>query len=263
MSAFYDAAVYDARVVAPPGDVDFYAGLAAKSHADGHPVLELACGTGRVAIPVARHGIRVVGLDASTEMLALAREKSAGMGTVRWVDGDMRNFELPERFGLAFIPFRSFQHLLTIEDQLSCLRCIGRHLVPCGLLAVNIFNPDIVVMGQWLGAKLGGLQRRRDDYRHPRTGRIAKGWETRIYRTAQQEVESTFLDEELDDEGVVVSRVYRDLRLRYTFRFEMEHLLVRAGFEVEALYGDFFGGEFRDTSPEMVWLARWPEVHER
>ncbi|MCI0850261.1 MAG: class I SAM-dependent methyltransferase, partial [Chloroflexi bacterium] len=58
------------------------------------------------------------------------------------------------------------------------------------------------------------------------------------------------------EDGSVVSRVYRDLRLRYIFRYEMEHLLARAGFEIEALYGDFFGGDFQDSSPEMVWIAR-------
>ncbi len=258
MSEFYDPAVYDARAEGVPGDVDFFLRLAKEAHAAGHPVLELACGSGRVAIPIARAGVRVVGLDLSPAMLARAREKSAGMDTVRWEEGDMRSFDLPERFGLVFIPYRSFQHLLTVDDQLSCLRCIHRHLVPGGRLAIDIFNPDIVTIGQWLSTKRGGLQRRRDDYRHPRTGRISKRWETRAYRTAGQEVESTFLDEELDDEGAVVSRIYRDLRLRYIFRFEMQHLLERTGFEIEALSGDFFGGPFEDTSPEMVWVARRP-----
>ena len=190
------------------------------------------------------------------EMLARAAEKSVGLETVRWVEGDMQDFELPERFGLAFIAFRSFQHMLTVEDQLSCLRCIRGHLVPAGRLAIDIFNPDIVVMGQWLGAKRGGIERRRDDYTDPRSGRTVKAWETRTYHPGTQEVASDFIDERLDEEGVVVSKVYRGLKLRYTFRYEMEHLLVRTGFEVEALYGDCFGGQFEDTSPEMVWVAR-------
>ena len=256
MSDFYDPQLYDARAEGVPGDVDFFQRLGREAHTAGQPLLELACGTGRVALPIAREGVRVVGLDLSSAMLGLAREKSEGLSTVRWVEGDMRAFELPERFGLVFIPYRSFQHLLTVADQLSCLRCIHRHLVPGGRLALNIFNPDIVVMGQWLGARRGGLQRRRDDYRHPRSGRAVKAWESREYRPAAQEVETTFLDEELDDEGAVVSRVYRGLKLRYIFRFEMEHLFARAGFEVEALYGDFFGGAFQSTSPEMVWVAR-------
>ena len=257
MSDFYDPLVYDARAQGLPGDVAFYLSLAREAHEAGHPVLELACGTGRVAIPIAREGVRVVGLDRSAEMLARAREKSRDLSNARWVEGDMRSFELPERFGLAYIPYRSFLHLLTIEDQLSCLRCISEHLVPGGRLAFNIFNPDIIMMGQWLSVKRGGLQRS-GGYHNPRTGRAVKAWETRAYRPAGQEAETTFLEEELNDEGAVISRIYRDLKLRYTHRFEMEHLLARAAFEVEALYGDFFGGAFEDSSSEMVWVARRP-----
>ena len=262
MNGFYDPLIYDARAQGVPGDVEFFLGLAHEAHAAGYPVLELATGTGRVAIPIARAGIRVIGLDLHAEMLARAAEKSAGLETVRWEQGAMRDFEMPERFGLAFIAFRSFQHMLTVEDQLSCLRCIRSHLVPGGRLApggrlvIDIFNPDIVVMGQWLGAKRGGIERRRDDYTDPRSGRTVKAWETPTYRPGKQQVAIDFIDESVDQEGVVVSKVYRGLKLRYTFRYEMEHLLVRTGFEVEALYGDCFGGEFEDTSPEMVWVAR-------
>lgn len=252
MSEFYHPAAYDAQAQGVPGDVEFYLALAKRAQAAGRPVLELACGTGRVAIPIAREGVSIVGLDQSQAMLERAREKSTGLDSARWIEGDMRDFALPERFGLVFIAYRSFQHMLTVADQLSCLGCIHRHLAPGGLLAINIFNPDIVAIGQWLTTKKGSLQRRGE----AASGRSAVAWETRTYRPASQEVESTLLDEELSDEGAVISRVYRDLKLRYTFRFEMEHLLARAGFEVEALYGDHCGGPFEDTSPEMVWLAR-------
>ncbi len=255
---FYDPEVYDARAQGVPGDVEFFLGLAQDAEAAGHPVLELATGTGRVAIPIARAGIRVVGLDASKEMLAQAAKKSSDLDNVRWVEGDMTAFDLPEKFGLAFIPFRSFQHLLTVEAQLSCLSCIHDHLVPGGRLAFDVFNPDLVIMGQWLGAKRGGLQKRRDDYVSPKSERVVKAWETHDYHPANQEVEATFIDEELDDDGVVVSKVYRGLRLRYVFRFEMEHLLARTGFEIEDLFGDCYGAPFTDTSPEMVFVARKP-----
>ncbi len=255
---FYDPDVYDGRAQGVPGDVEFFLGLAKGAEAAGHPVLELATGTGRVAIPIARAGVRVVGLDASKEMLAQATEKSSDLGNVRWVEGDMEAFDLPEKFGLAFIPFRSFQHLLTVQAQIACLECVHRHLVPGGRLALDVFNPDIVIMGQWLGEKRGGLQKRRDDYVSPRTERLVKAWETRDYHPGNQEVESTFIDEELDDDGVVVSKVYRGLRLRYAFRYEMEHLLARTGFEIEDLFGDCYGGPFTDTSPEMVFVARKP-----
>ena len=248
----YDPVAYDATAQGVPGDVEFYLGLAREAHAAGFPVLELACGTGRVAIPIAQAGVRVVGLDQSAAMLGRAREKSAGLDNARWVEGDMREFDLPERFGLFFIPYRSFQHLLTVDDQLGCLRCIHRHLVPGGRLAIDIFNPDVVKIAEWLTSKRGSLQRRAI----PPSARVA--WETHVYHTVDQFVESTFIDDKLDGDGVVISRLYRDLKLRYIFRYEMEHLLARAGFEVEALYGDFFGGAFEDSSSEMVWVARRP-----
>ena len=258
MSEFYDPDVYDASTQPVPGDVDFYLELAREADAAGQKVLELACGTGRVAIPIAREGIRVVGLDRSAAMLGRAREKSAGMSTVRWVEGDMQEFSLPESFGLAFIAFRSFQHVLTVAGQLSCLSNIHRHLVPGGRLALHIFNPDIVRIAGWLTVRRGSAQTIRGDFTHPETGHRAKRWEQPSYQTAEQRLDVAFVDEQIDEEGAVFSRVYRDLKLRYTFRYEMEHLLARTGFEVEALYGDFTGAPFDDRSLEMVWVARRP-----
>ncbi len=253
MGELYDPAAYDAIAEGIPGDVEFFVRLAKEAREAGRPALELACGTGRVAIPIAREGVRVVGLDASPAMLARAREKSVGLSNVHWVEGDMRDFDLPERFGLIFIPFRSFQHLLTVEDQLSCLSCIRRHLAPAGRLAINIFNPDIVRIANWLTARRGSLQLTQQG---DAPGGMWKRWESVDFMPATQRHDVTLIDERLDGDGVVVSRVYRGLKLRYTFRYEMEHVLIRAGFQTEALYGDFSGSAFEDTSPEMVWLAR-------
>ncbi len=253
MTTLYDPIAYDTTAQGVPGDVEFYVSLAKEAHAAGFPVLELACGTGRVTIPIAQAGVQLVGLDRSPAMLGRAREKSASLSNVRWVDGDMREFALPERFGLIVIPCRSFQHLLTIDDQLSCLRCVHRHLAPAGRLAINIYNPNILRIAEWLTTRKGGLQLVGSG--DARDGEW-KRWETAEYLPATQRQNVTFLDERLSDAGVVVSRVYRGLTLRYSYRFEMEHLLARAGFTIEALYGDHFRAPFEDTSPEMVWLAR-------
>jgi len=250
VTTFYDPIAYDATVQGVPGDIEFFVRLAKEAQAAGLPALELACGTGRVTIPIAREGVKIVGLDASPAMLARAREKAAGLSNARWVEGDMRDFALPERFGLVAIPFRSFQHLLTVEDQLACLLCIRRHLAPNGRVVINIFNPDIVRIAGWLTSRKGCLQLTGEG------GGGWKRWETAEYAPATQGLDVTFADERLGEDGVVVSRVYRGLKLRYAFRYEMEHLFARAGFEVEELYGDFFGSAFQGTSPEMVWLAR-------
>ena len=126
-------------------DVTFFVDAARDA---GSPVLEVGCGTGRVLIPTARAGLDIVGLDLSPGMLAICRERlgqepDAVQKRVELVEADMRGFDLGRTFTLATIPFRPFQHLLTVADQLSCLRSIHRHLVDGGALILDLFNPSI------------------------------------------------------------------------------------------------------------------------
>ena len=124
-------------------DVGFFVQAAKES---GGPVLEVGCGTGRVLIPTARAGIEITGLDLSPHMLAVCRERLQAepqevQSRVRLVQGDMRQFELGQTFQLVTLPFRPFQHLTTVEEQLACLGCIHRHLGEGGKLILDIFNP--------------------------------------------------------------------------------------------------------------------------
>ncbi len=124
------------------GDTQFYLEPARESAAQGHSVLELACGTGRVTLPNAREGIEVVGLDNAAAMLDIARRKASSDGiAMTWVEADMRDFDLARRFGLMIMPYRSFLHLLTDADQRSCLDTVLRHLKPRGRFALNFFAP--------------------------------------------------------------------------------------------------------------------------
>ena len=230
-------------------DIPFYVGLAKEAAAAGQSVLELACGTGRVTIPIAEAGASVVGLDRSPAMLAVARRKSQGIANVRWAEGDMADFALGDRFGLIVIPFRSFLLLTTVAEQKSCLRSSHEHLADGGRLALTIFNPDIAYIAARQGEKRGLWTKSA-----PAADREL--WATREYRTATQELNETRAEVQLSDDGAIISRVHRDLGLRYVFRYEMEHLLALSGFEVEALYGWFDGRPFDETSTEMVWLAR-------
>ena len=140
------AEVYDHVVpYSERSDVSFF--IEAARAADG-PVLEVGCGTGRVLIPTARAGFEIVGLDLSDDMLAvcrkyLAEEPPDVQTRVKLIKGDMRAFSLGRKFRLATIPFRPFQHLLTVEDQIDCLRAIHRHLEPGGKLILDLFNPSI------------------------------------------------------------------------------------------------------------------------
>jgi SAM-dependent methyltransferase len=243
------AEAYDGSPEIPQEDIPFYVDLAKEVAASGQSVLELGCGTGRITIPIALAGVDVVGLDRSHFMLEVARRKSQGIKNVRWFEGDMAGFVLDERFELVIIPFRSFLLLLTAAEQKSCLACIRKHLVNGGRLALNIFNPDLAVMAAWNTDKHGLWQPQDQGARHQR-------WATRTYLTADQQLDEKRLEIDLSDAGAIISRVERNLRLRYVFRYEMEHLLTLSGFEVEALYGWFDRRPFDDDSSEMVWVAR-------
>lgn len=253
------AELYDVSVPDWPGEIDFYRTLAVEAIRHGQAVLEVACGTGRVALRLAQEGVPVVGLDLSQEMLDVAREKSGGRLNPRWVQADMRSFDLGEMFGLAIIPGHAFQNLLTPEDQVACLKCIKGHLLPNGLLVVHLDHPNGDNL-RWLGALSGekkGIFEGSQEVSHPETGRliqISRAWS---YEASTQTASVVTAWEETDADGKVVDYWQRGpIALHCVFRFEMEHLLARVGLTVEGLYGDFCHGDLDDDSSEMVWVAR-------
>ena len=157
---FYEAAanLYDhtfgrAELEGERGDVAFYVQEARQARFS--PVLELACGTGRVLIPIAHAGVPVVGLDSSPVMLSAARKKVA-----RLREATRQRIEL---VALVIIPFRSFLHLMTPADQRRALGRIRDHLTEDGRLVFNIFDPRLDMIASHLGtprARRGGALRR-------------------------------------------------------------------------------------------------------
>ncbi len=106
-------------------------------------VLELACGTGAISIPMARAGCEVTGIDLSPEMLKEARRKSEAEGLkVRWVEGDMRQFELGQKFALIILAANTICHLLDLTSIESCFRCVRQHLKMGGRFIVSVFVPS-------------------------------------------------------------------------------------------------------------------------
>lgn len=251
---FY-AETYDTVVSDWPGELDFYRRLADEAHSKGQATLEVACGTGRVAIRLAQAGIEVVGLDRSPAMLAVAREKSAGMSDVRWVQGDMQSFDLGQTFGLVIIPGHSFQNILTAADQVRTLECIRRHLMPGGTLVVHLDHLSVSWLGE-LTRDQGGVFQSAKTFTHPRTGqriRTAQAWS---YEPASQTAISQTIWEAIGENDEVVDRWESGpLRFHCVFRFEMHHLLECAGYVIESVFGDFYGSELQDDSSEMVWVA--------
>jgi SAM-dependent methyltransferase len=264
---FY-AQTYDASVPDWPGELDFYREMVAEVKSAGDALLEIACGAGRVAIRLAQDGVNVVGLDFSPKMLEVARQKSAGLQNIRWVEGDMRSFELDQTFGLrqtfslrqtfglAIIPGHAFQNLNTSQDQAACLECIKRHLKPGGRLVVHLDYPDFPWLGDLLREK-GGQFEEAEQFRYPKTGRLIRTSRAWSYESSTQTAICQTAWEEIDADGQVVDHWKTNpIRLHSVFRFEMERLLARVGFAVENLYGDFFRNPLQDESSNMIWVAR-------
>lgn len=251
---FY-ATTYDTVVADWPGEIDFYRRLAGEAAARGQSVLEVACGTGRVTLRLAQDGVNVLGLDLSPAMLAVARQKSAGVGGIRWVQADMRSFQLGEAFGLAVIPGHSFQNILTPTDQVATLASIKRHLVPGGILVVHLDHLDTAWLGDLMRDQGGrfGAQR---SFTHPTTGKNIRTSQAWSYHPSTQTAVSQTVWEAVSPTGEVTDRWESGpLHFHCVFRFEMQHLLERTGFEVQAVYGDFFCHALQDDSSDMVWVA--------
>jgi ubiquinone/menaquinone biosynthesis C-methylase UbiE len=252
---FY-ALTYDESVPDWPSEMDFYQEMAAKVKRNGGTVLEIACGTGRVAIRLAQAGVNVVGLDLSPRMLAVARQKSAELLNIRWVQGDMRSFELGEAFELVLLPGQSFHNLNTPSDQAACLECIKRHLTPGGLVVLHLDPPDLPWLGDLLREK-GGVFEPAEQFQHPQSGRLVRASRAWSYEPASQTAICQTAWEEVGADGQVINRWQTEpKRLHSIFRFEMEHLLARVGLAVEAAYGDFSRHPLEDKSPQMIWIAR-------
>jgi SAM-dependent methyltransferase len=247
LAELYDAFVYD-------GDLPLFLELAQQQ---GDTVLEIACGSGRVLVPLARAGFQVVGIDVSPHMLALAQTKLGTASNARLVQADMREFKLDEaEFDLAIVAVKSFAYLTEPGDQLCCLQRIHAHLRPGGLLAVDFMHP----LPEWVGAIPGAM---RDDLlqRVPNRGftlsRIESVVSTDLARQVRI-IRSAY--EVIDDHGAIVAKRFVEWSYRWTYRFEAEHLLARAGFTIENVYGGYEREPFSSSSRTMVFLARKPAI---
>jgi len=242
-SRYYDR-VYE-QIRDPSGDVEFYRKLARDAHG---PVLELGCGTGRALLAIAREGIPCTGLDASPRMLNELRRKEPPQ-TLRLVCAAMQNFDLgADCFPLIFACFRVFQHLYTVEEQLDCLACVRRHLAPGGCFAFDVFAPQL--------DRIRLLREpEREDVRFEQDGEETVRYTAVDFDHAQQLMKIR-MRYERSEAGEVINNEIVEMRMRYFFRYELEHLLIRAGFKDVQIYGGFDGRPYDYASGETIVVAR-------
>jgi SAM-dependent methyltransferase len=229
----YDAiaSFYDPWSRSVTEDVDFYVDRALAS---GGPMVELAVGTGRIAIPVARAGIRVIGVDTSPAMLAVARKAAEQVGVADQLDlrlGDLRQPPVSERVPLVVCPFRSLLHMETEAEKLRALRAARALLEPDGHFVFDVFAPsreDIEeTNGRWLER------------------------EPEIFERADWDEESRTLSLSVrSSDGAATT-----FGLHWLSAPEWLRLLEDAELEVEALYG-WFDGRSYDGEEDMVFVTR-------
>ena len=248
------AELYDHTIhYAARPDVDFYLDFARTT--DGS-ILELGCGTGRILLPIAAAGHRIVGLDLSEYMLDRCRDKlrqqpADVQARARLIHGNMISFDAGETFSLVTLPFRPFHHLLSVQDQLFCLSCANRHLKTGGRLVLDLFNVD--PCSTYHPDQLREVEDFRDvelpdGRKFRRTQRVAG------FNRAEQYNEIELIHYVTHPDGRT-ERVVQAFPWRYFFRYEVEHLLERCGFRTVALFGDYDKSPLSDDSPEMIFVA--------
>lgn len=234
-------------------DLDFYLDYA---RAAGGKILELGCGTGRLLIPIAAAGHQIVGLDLSQYMLARCREKltrqrAEVQSRVQIVQADMTAFSLGETYALITIPFRAFQHLLSVEEQLACLRCAHAHLDPGGKLILDLFQVNLHYLVDPSSAE------EKEDFAGvalPGGGRLSRTHRIAAWHRAEQYNDVEMIYYVAHPDGAT-ERLVQAFPFRYFFRYEVEHLLARCGYAVAEVFGSFDRRPLGDDSPEMVFVA--------
>lgn len=245
-SPFESGDVYDLIL----GDLDycfeFYVSLAKEAKG---PVLEIACGTGRITIPVLEAGVDCEGLDLFPSMLERLKRKAAAKNiTPKLHLGDMANFSLPRRYELITITFNAFTHNLTQESQIACLKRCREHLLPGGCLVFDAFFPGLPYLSLPDNTRVleGEMQ-------HKASGKTLRAYDTRRFDRINQIQYSLNEIELVDAQGNIEVVQRNHCKNRWIYKGEMELLLRVAGFSRWSIEGDFAGNPLtKETDPMIV-----------
>ena len=239
-AGFYDR-LYDFLT----DDIPFYTELAKEAKG---PVCELACGTGRVLLPLARAGINMTGLELSQPMLDVLQSKldlepRELQARVALKCADMREYRFSTQFKLVFCAFNSFLHLMTTDDQLACLRSVREYLAPDGLLCIKLFAP--------FHDRLAKVNEVEDEARDD--GTLVRIFSKR--NMAEQTIATTFVVDTTGPDGLV-RRQSTSPTLCWIHHREMHLLLRLAGYEVVHAWGGYDKRPYDYVSGSQIFIAR-------
>jgi SAM-dependent methyltransferase len=220
--------------------------------AAGGPVLEIACGTGRILLALRRAGVDADGLDASPAMIGLLRDKAEAAGlVVRAEVADMRRFDLGRRYRRIVCGFNGFAHCETTADQIACLRASLRHLEPGGALVVHMSYPGPAYWSEPEGRPVLEQEVTLPD------GSRLQMWDNRRKDVVAQRQDSKVEIREFDAAGRPKAVHEFATAQRWVYRFELELLFAAAGFKRWEFLGGFDGRPLRHPDDQMIaWAFR-------
>jgi len=234
---------YDAMNTGGGADVQFYLSQATSKSGE---VLDLACGTGRFTLPIAKAGLSVTGLDMNEFMLNHAKEKAKNQNlSIDFQLGDIRQFHLKKKFDFIFCGFNSSQHLLEEKEFRSFLECVRDHLHHDGIFAFDVFNPSIAMLNRDPAKKYLVTQ-----YPDPDGRGIVQVYEHPKYDSVTQKVSIRYLYE-LNGETLF----QEDFTLRCYFPLELDVYLRNAGFQILKKFGSFQREPFQSNSMKQIYLT--------
>jgi len=246
---------YDLEYASYEEDIDFYVRFAdALDPGRKLPVLELGCGTGRIAVSLAEAGFGVVCVDVSDGMLEVCAGKARGRGVGRLITpvrADMHDLKgvPPGPYKLAFCALNSFAYLTGMEDQLSALSSVKGLLVQHGIQVLDLTPPWPHLLPPSDGEVI-----HQGTYPESDGALVHKLVTSRAEPSAQMHHVTLMYDHEASDGAL--TRTSQQLDLRWTGRYEMEALLRLAGYELENVYGSYDLDDFGDDSEHMIFVAR-------
>lgn len=241
---YWDGGHYDAFNQPYQDDLKFYLAEARKARG---PVLELACGTGRLTIPLRKKGMEITGLDFAAPMLARARAKAAAAGVkIDFLGGDARKFRLGKKFKLIFMAFNSLQHLGLAEDLSGLFSSVATHLAPGGVFVFDVFNPDplylirdpeeLLPVAYYEDPAGGGKVLVNETYSYDKAAQVSRlTWHYRSEKTGRT--------------------LKKNLNLRCFFPQELLALVQYNGFRVLSRYGDFLRKPFSGGSVKQIVIC--------
>lgn len=245
MEILLNGEIYDLRHAVRTADIDFYVDKAMEI---GGPVLELCCGTGRIAVPMARNGLDVTGLDISEPMLAHAQQKAAAAGVnVEWILGDATSFDLGRKFQLIIVPFNSLQLLGREERVGSFFKSVCAHLKEGGTLIFDVHNPSLGALAPESATRTPG-----GEYWDPQTGELITIEWSSAYDDSEQVDHMTWYFSTPQRMEFATDH----LVMRYYYPQELNLIVRTAGFNIIEKLGEFDGRPFGRGCPKQIVIAR-------